>query len=104
MGATKKVISGGHGAKAKKGDKITMAYKGTLDSGKVFDSNSGSFSTKIGVGQVIPCWDSQVVGMQVGEHAVLHCPADTAYGDHGAGAAVPPGANLTFDVTLKKIG
>eukprot|EP01065_Artemidia_motanka_P033000 TRINITY_DN39973_c0_g1_i1.p2 TRINITY_DN39973_c0_g1~~TRINITY_DN39973_c0_g1_i1.p2 ORF type:complete len:105 (+),score=34.65 TRINITY_DN39973_c0_g1_i1:63-377(+) len=103
MVATKTVVTAGHGRAAAKGDTVTMAYKGTLKSGKVFDSN-GSFKTKIGAGHVIPCWDSQVVGMKLGEHSVLHCSSDTAYGAAGTpGGPIPPNADLTFDVTLKAI-
>ena len=101
MMMSRSTISAGKGAAAKKGDTVKMAYKGTLDSGKVFD-HSSSFETKIGVGQVIPCWDSQVVGMQVGEHATLSCPSGTAYGSKGT-SGIPGGSHLTFDVTLKGI-
>ena len=38
--------------------------------------------------------------MKVGGKARLICPADIAYGDRGAGAAIKPGAALNFEVEL----
>jgi FK506-binding protein 1 len=64
MGVTKTTISEGNGPSPKKGDKVSMEYKGWLkapgqpeDKGKVFDSTDkpgrGLFETPIGVGRVI---------------------------------------------------
>jgi FKBP-type peptidyl-prolyl cis-trans isomerase FkpA len=41
--------------------------------------------------------------MKVGGKAKLVCPPSIAYGDRGAGKAVPPGATLTFEVELLDI-
>ena len=71
--------------------------------GKEFDSsrNSGRpFRFPVGAGQVIKGWDQGVVGMKVGESRRLIIPADLAYGDSGAGGAIPPGATLVFDIDL----
>lgn len=37
---------------------------------------------------------------QVGEHAILRCRADYAYGEHGSPPSIPGGATLDFDVEL----
>jgi FKBP-type peptidyl-prolyl cis-trans isomerase FkpA len=41
--------------------------------------------------------------IKVGGKATLTCPPATAYGDRGAGNAVPPNATLTFEVELLAI-
>lgn len=62
MGVTKDIIREGDGANfPKKGQKLTMHYRGTLASnGKKFDSSydrGTPFSFKIGRGEVIQGWD-----------------------------------------------
>lgn len=58
------------------------------------------FSFKLGVGQVIKCWDEGVAQMKIGERAVLDCTSDVGYGSRGAGGVIPPDADLLFDVEL----
>jgi FKBP-type peptidyl-prolyl cis-trans isomerase len=38
--------------------------------------------------------------MKIGGRRRLTVPADLAYGDNGAGSAIPPGATLVFDIEL----
>lgn len=38
--------------------------------------------------------------MKVGEHAILVCKPEYAYGERGAGADIPPNSTLFFDVEL----
>lgn len=91
----------------KPGDSLTMHYTGTLAaSGKVFDSSrerGDPFQFQVGVGQVIRGWDEGVPKMSLGERAMIKIPAAMGYGDRGAGDAIPPNADLVFDVELLKI-
>lgn len=101
------VLTPGTGAKPTVGQTVTVHYTGYLDNngelGKKFDSSVDRgmpFSTQIGVGRVIAGWDQGLLNMQVGETCRLYIPANLGYGARGAGAAIPPNANLIFDVQL----
>ena len=102
------VLKEGTGDKvAKNGDNVAMGYVGFLTDETVFDSNvdpkTGQitpFNFTLGSGQVIKGWDIGVAGMKVGEQRKLEIPAELAYGERGAGAAIPPNATLIFMVQL----
>ena len=91
---------------AKNGDQLKMEYTGKLyDDGTQFDSSVGRapFEFTLGAGQVIKGWDQGLLGMCVGEKRKLTIPPHLGYGDRGAGAAIPGGATLVFDVELLSI-
>mmetsp|Transcript_40150 Transcript_40150/g.45698 ORF Transcript_40150/g.45698 Transcript_40150/m.45698 type:complete len:227 (-) Transcript_40150:387-1067(-) len=93
----------GSGETSKPGDVLTVNYKGeVLQTGKVFDE--GSFSFKLGVGNVIPGWDLGLKDMQVGGKRTLKIPPTLAYGSRGAGDAIPPNADLKFECELTGLG
>jgi FKBP-type peptidyl-prolyl cis-trans isomerase FkpA len=82
-------------------DTVKVHYHGTLTDGKVFDSSvERGQPAEFALNRVIPCWTEGVQRMKVGEKAKLVCPAAIAYGDRGAGADIPPGATLVFEVDL----
>lgn len=92
------------GATAESGDLLVMHYVGVLhEDGSEFDSSwdrGDTFSFVLGQGRVIQGWDEGIVGMTEGSRRQLTIPAAQAYGDNGAGAAIPPGASLIFVVDL----
>jgi len=102
-GLTIKVLKKGKGVAIKKGQKAKVHYTGWLTNGTKFDSSKDRnvpFEFTIGQGQVIKGWDLGVEGMKVGESRKLTLAPDLAYGERGAGGAVPPNATLIFDVDL----
>lgn len=103
-----KIIQQGSGNKPLRGKTITVHYSGWLlgnndTLGKKFDSSvdrGQKFKFPVGLGYVIPGWDLMLADMQPGEKRVIILPANMGYGDHGAGAAIPPRATLVFEVEL----
>lgn len=101
-----KIEKEGTGAEAKAGQKVKVHYTGWLNDGKdgkgkKFDSSvdrGQPFMFTLGVGQVIKGWDEGVAGMKSGGKRTLYIPAKLAYGNRGAGSAIPPNADLIFDV------
>lgn len=95
----------GDGPEARSGQTVIVNYRGTLESGKEFDSSygRGPFSFPLGAGRVIKGWDEGVQGMKVGGKRKLLIPPDLAYGNRGAGGVIPPNATLTFEVELLEV-
>jgi rhodanese-related sulfurtransferase len=93
----------GTGDAAVRHGKVTVHYTGWLMDGTKFDSSRDRgkpFQFTLGAGQVIAGWDQGVAGMKVGGRRILIIPPELAYGSKGAGADIPPGATLKFDVEL----
>ncbi|WP_455366649.1 FKBP-type peptidyl-prolyl cis-trans isomerase [Kaarinaea lacus] len=99
-----KVIQEGKGDKPKPTDTIVAHYKGTLISGKEFDSSykRGQPAT-FAVNQVIPGWQEILPLMPTGSKWKVFIPADKAYGERGAGADIGPNETLIFEVELLEI-
>lgn len=69
---------------AKRGDTVSVHYKGTLDDGTIFDSSEGGdpISFTLGGGEVIPGFDTAIEGMSIGDEKTERIDADNAYGPH----------------------
>lgn len=99
-----KVVKDGTGAMPKATDKVTVKYRGTLTNGTEFDNSEKHGGTaSFPVGGVIPGWTEALQKMKTGSKWQLFIPSNLAYGDRGAGADIPPGAALVFDVELVSI-
>ncbi|MGY8915586.1 MAG: peptidylprolyl isomerase [Flavobacteriales bacterium] len=101
-----KIIQKGNGAKAEKGQTVSVHYEGALVNGTVFDSSykrNQPIDFKLGVGQVIPGWDEGISLLKVGDKARFVIPSNLAYGSAGAGGVIPGDATLVFDVELMKV-
>jgi FKBP-type peptidyl-prolyl cis-trans isomerase 2 len=66
----------------KANDKIKVHYKGTLESGEIFDSSEGREPLEfvVGAGMVIPGFDQGVINMEVNETKSIFIEQDNAYG------------------------
>jgi FKBP-type peptidyl-prolyl cis-trans isomerase FklB len=99
------VIKDGTGKTPKSTDKVTTHYRGTLISGKQFDSSydRGQPAT-FPVNGVIAGWTEALQLMKEGAKWKLFIPSDLAYGERGAGADIPPNSTLIFEIELIKVG
>ena len=97
------IIQKGTGAKAEKGQQVSVHYQGALIDGTVFDSSykrKEPIEFQLGIGQVISGWDEGLQLLHLGDKARFVIPSDLAYGSAGAGGVIPPDAILVFDVEL----
>lgn len=101
------VIKQGKGSVAQAGQRVQVHYTGWLNQkgkkGAKFDSSvdrGQPFVFGLGQGMVIKGWDEGVAGMKIGEKRTLYIPSELGYGARGAGASIPPNADLIFDVEL----
>ncbi|PSB89087.1 peptidylprolyl isomerase, partial [Photobacterium damselae subsp. damselae] len=83
---------------------VRVHYHGTLTDGTVFDSSvSRGQPAEFPVTGVIAGWVEALQLMPVGSKWKLYIPQNLAYGERGAGAAIPPYAALVFEVELLDI-
>ena len=96
-------IEAGTGPTAQVGQKAKVHYTGWLKNGRKFDSSldrNEPFEFTLSAGMVIKGWDEGVAGMKVGGKRKLEIPPALGYGARGAGGAIPPNADLIFEVEL----
>ncbi len=99
-----KPLKSGSGKMPTADNSVTVHYTGKLLDGSVFDSSVGRGEpATFGVGQVIDGWTEALQLMREGDKWELYIPYDLAYGDRGAGGAIPPYATLIFEVELIKV-
>ena len=98
------VITEGTGRQPKATDTVSCHYEGTLVDGTVFDSSyRRGTPASFGLNQVIGGWTEGLQLMREGAKYKLYLPYQLAYGEHGAGADIPPYAALIFTVELIKV-
>lgn len=68
----------------KNGDTVKVHYKGTLESGEIFDSSEGRdpLEFTMGTGQLIPGFEKAIMGKAVGDSTTTNIPSAEAYGEH----------------------
>jgi FKBP-type peptidyl-prolyl cis-trans isomerase len=96
-----KIINQGAGIKPAVEDTIKVHYKGTTIDGNVFDdSYSRGEPIEFPLSNLIEGWKQTLVLMPVGSKWQIFLPSDYGYGDRGAGANIPGGATLIFELEL----
>jgi FKBP-type peptidyl-prolyl cis-trans isomerase len=105
-GVEKEDLVEGSGPEAKKGDRVSVHYTGTLMEGTKFDSSLDRgvpFEFTIGDGTVIEGWAIGVTGMKKGGKRKLTIPPHLAYDNRGAPPKIGPNATLRFEIELLEI-
>ena len=100
------IVKEGTGDLVKSGEKVQVHYTGYFLDGKVFDSSvkrGQPIELSVGVGQVIKGWDEGLQLMKKGDKIRFLIPYSLAYGEKGYPGAIPPKADLIFDVELVNI-
>jgi FKBP-type peptidyl-prolyl cis-trans isomerase FklB len=98
------VLKEGAGPKPSPASTIKAHYRGALLNGKEFDSSfkrNQPFTARLT--QLIKGWQDVLPLMPVGSLWRLWIPSHLAYGDRGAGADIPGGATLVFEIELLEI-
>ncbi|EIT81958.1 FKBP-type peptidyl-prolyl cis-trans isomerase [Aspergillus flavus] len=110
----KDIIRPGNGVDyPKAGDMVTVHYHGYLydptrswNRGRRFDSSIKRgipFTFQIGMGTVIKGWEVGILGMSLGEKALLTFGPHYGYGARGAPPFIPGNSTLVFNVELLAI-
>ena len=98
------IMREGTGAVPTDTSNVKVNYKGMLLSGAEFDNSyKRGEPLDLNVNQVIKGWTEALQLMHEGAKWKIYVPSDLAYGDRGAGDAIPAGATLIFEIELLKI-
>ena len=100
-GLVYQALKEGSGASPAASDTVKVNYRGTFPDGREFDSSyKRGEPIEFPLNRVIACWTEGVQLMKPGGKAKLICPPAIAYGERGAGGAIPPNATLNFEIEL----
>ncbi|HTB05473.1 MAG TPA: FKBP-type peptidyl-prolyl cis-trans isomerase [Bacteroidia bacterium] len=97
----------GSGSGIKRGDLLSLAYKGYFLSGRMFDSISERNPLQFRYGdtaQVVKGLEIGLKKMQEGEQAKIIIPSQLAFGENGSSTGiVPPFTTVIYEVRLLKV-
>lgn len=94
-----RVIKSGSGKTPGPNDTVTVAYKGSLVDGYVFDQTKPGLTHDLPVGKLIAGWQEALLLMKEGDEWELAVPTALGYGAQAAGN-VPSNQTLIFDMQL----
>jgi len=94
------------GASPGPGEMVSVAYKGMLLNGKVFDESSPDhpLKTRLARDGLIDGWEEALQRMHRGEKWLLIVPPELAYGARGNPPAIKRNATLVFEMQLLDFG
>jgi FKBP-type peptidyl-prolyl cis-trans isomerase len=99
-----RVLKAGTGPQVQKdSDVVTVYYKGSLISGKVFDQTKPEEPAQFQAGALIPGWVEALKLMKTGDTWEIALPPELGYGADGAGDSIPPNQALVFTMSLAKV-
>jgi FKBP-type peptidyl-prolyl cis-trans isomerase FklB len=99
-----KELSAGTGKTPQAASSVSVHYRGQLIDGKEFDSSyKRNKPSSFQVNKVIKGWTEALQLMREGDKWELFIPPELAYGERGAGKAIPPNSALIFEVELLSI-
>ncbi len=95
------ILQKGDGPLPVDSNNVKVNYLGALLNGEEFDNSyKRNEPLDIDVTGVIKGWTEVLEKMPVGSKWRIWIPSDLAYGDRGAGNAIPPGSTLMFEIEL----
>jgi FKBP-type peptidyl-prolyl cis-trans isomerase len=94
-----RIIKSGSGQTPTADDTVTVAYKGTLVDGYVFEETKAGETKNLPAGKVIPGWKEALSLMKEGDEWEIVIPSELAYGAART-EAIPSNQVLTFDMQL----
>lgn len=114
------IIKKGSGKKPTTGTQVLIHYAGYLENGQLFDTSYedvaklygkfdqnranqngyAGYPAAIGNLPFIPGFNEGIDMMSYGDKMMLYIPSELGYGQQGAGDAIPPNANIVFEVEL----
>ncbi|AWL10664.1 Peptidylprolyl isomerase [Saliniradius amylolyticus] len=98
------VLAEGEGESPTAEDKVKVHYHGTFIDGQVFDSSvQRGEPVEFPANGVIAGWTEALQLMKPGSKFKLAVPHQLAYGEQGAGGAIPPYTTLCFEVELLEV-
>lgn len=94
------------GAAPKSGEMVSVAYKGMLLNGEVFDQSAPGqpLNIRLDRGDLIDGWEQALQLMHKGEKWLLIVPPELGYGARGKPPAIGRYATLVFEMELLDFG
>jgi len=88
------------------GTMVSVAYKGMLLNGKVFDESTGRppLTVRLARGNLIDGWEEALQKMHKGEKWLLIIPPELAYGAAGKPPTIKRYSTLVFEMQLMDFG